>query len=221
MVFCIGTNYPEHAGETGIALPRHPVIFAKAPTAVCGPGTPIEIPGNLRSSSVDWEVELAVVIGRTGKNIPMADALSHVAGYTVANDVSARDWQKHNGGQYVRGKTFDTFCPLGPCMVTTDDIADPQSLGLRCFVNGEQRQNSSTAQMLFSVAHIVAFLSGSTTLLAGTVILTGTPAGVGIGMNPMVFLKPGDVVRCEIDGIGALENPVIDEPPALAYDYKK
>ncbi len=210
--YCIGLNYHKHAAEVGQEPPEHPVLFMKAPSAVTGPNDAIELPRGLASDKVDYEVELVVVIGRRGKNIPEEHALEHVFGYTVANDVSARDWQKHGGGgQWVRGKTFDTFCPLGPCIVTRDEIPDPNALGLRSRVNNELRQDASTADFIFSVQKLVSFLSGSTTLEPGTVILTGTPSGVGMAMNPRQFLKPGDVVTCEIDGIGHLENPVIEE----------
>lgn len=211
-IFCIGLNYRAHAEEQGAKLPPHPVIFMKAPTAVQHPGGPILLPRGLRSDEVDYECELAVVIGKQGKNIPESEAMDHVFGYTAANDVSARDWQKNGGGrQWVRGKTFDTFCPLGPCLCTLDEFADPHAVGLRTFVNGEKLQDSNTSDLIFSIPQLIAFVSGSTTLLPGTVILTGTPSGVGFAREPARFLAPGDEVTIEIDGIGRLTNPVMEE----------
>lgn len=211
-VYCIGLNYRAHAEEQGAKLPPHPVIFMKAPTAVQHPGGPIVLPRVLRSDEVDFECELAVVIGKKGKNIPESEAMDYVYGYTAANDVSARDWQKKGGGrQWVRGKTFDTFCPLGPCLSTLDEFSDPQAVGLRTFVNGEKLQDSATSDLIFSIPQLIAFVSGSTTLLPGTIILTGTPSGVGFAREPARFLVPGDEVTVEIDGIGRLTNPVIEE----------
>ena len=211
-ILCIGLNYRRHAEETGARLPSHPVLFMKQPGAVQNPGDPIELPTRLASERVDFEGELAIVIGKSCKNAPPERALEYVLGYTCANDVSARDWQKERGGgQWCRGKTFDTFAPLGPCLVTTDEIADPGTLRLRTTVNGELMQESSTADMIFDVPALIAFLSGSTTLHPATVILTGTPAGVGMARQPPRWLRPGDVVTVEIDGIGALTNPVIAE----------
>ena len=173
------------------------------------PGQPILIPQWMPSTQVDFECELAVVIGRRCKNVARSEALDYVLGYTCANDVSARDWQKKGGGpQWCRGKGFDTFCPLGPVLVTRDEIPDPRTLKLRTRVNGEILQDSSTSDMIFDVATLIEFLSGSTTLLPGTVILTGTPQGVGMARNPPRFLQPGDDVTVEIEGIGALQNPV-------------
>jgi 2-keto-4-pentenoate hydratase/2-oxohepta-3-ene-1,7-dioic acid hydratase in catechol pathway len=166
----------------------------------------------LHSDQVDYECELAVVIGRECKNVPVEDALDYVLGYTCANDVSARDWQKfQGGGQWIKGKSFDTFCPLGPILLTADRIPNPQILPIRTILNGEIRQESYTGDMIFSVAELIAFLSGSTTLLPGTVILTGTPPGVGVAANPQRFLKPGDEVVIEITGIGRLKNSVLAE----------
>jgi 2-keto-4-pentenoate hydratase/2-oxohepta-3-ene-1,7-dioic acid hydratase in catechol pathway len=211
-IFAIGLNYRSHIGETNSKIPGHPVLFMKSPGAVQNPGDPIELPRHLRSDQVDYEVELAIVIGRACKNVSVEKALDFVLGYTVANDVSARDWQKQwGGGQFCRGKTFDTFCPLGPCLVTPEEIPDPQTLALRTIINGEELQSSTTAQMIFPVAQLISFLSGSTTLLPGTVILTGTPEGVGMARNPPRWLVPGDEITCEIDGIGALTNPVVEE----------
>ena len=177
-----------------------------------GPGDAIEIPVKAASHEVDYECELAVVIGKPCKNANPANALSYVLGYTCANDVSARDWQlKWGGGQWCRGKTFDTFSPLGPCLVTADEIPNPQTLGIRTILNGERVQDWNTDDMIFGVAEIIAFLSGSNTLLPGTVILTGTPHGVGMASKPPRWLKPGDVVTIEIERIGALTNPVVLE----------
>ncbi len=212
-ILCIGLNYRRHAMETGSKIPSHPVLFMKSPGAVQHPGDPIEIPRHLASNQVDFEAELAVVIGRTCKNVARADALDYVLGYTCGHDVSAREWQRDfGGGQFCRGKTFDTFAPLGPHIVTTDEIPDPNALRIRTILNGETVQDSSTADMIFDVATLIEFLSGSTTLLAGTVIFTGTPEGVGMARTPPRWLAPGDTVTIAIEGIGELTNPVIAEP---------
>ncbi len=214
-IFCIGLNYRRHAAETGAAIPKQPVLFMKAPSALQHPHEPIELPTALASSAVDYEGELAVVIGHRCKNVRREEALAHVLGYTCANDVSARDWQKQQelgGGQWCRGKTFDTFAPLGPCLVTTAAIPDPNSLRLRTLLNGSCVQDARTDDMIFDVPGLIAFLSGSTTLLPGTVILTGTPEGVGMAANPPRWLNPGDRVSIEIEAIGEITNPVIAEP---------
>ena len=193
-------------------IPKNPMVFMKAPTASQNPGDPIVIPRFLRSDKVDYEGELGVVIGRPCKNVSPADALSHVLGYTCANDVSARDWQKEKGGgQFCRGKTFDTFCPVGPCLTTADEITDPSKLTLRTYLNDEKVQESKTDDLIFDVPALISFLSGSTTLLPGTLILTGTPSGVGEARDPKRFLVPGDEVTVEIEGIGLLTNPVVEE----------
>ncbi len=212
-ILCIGLNYKMHAKETGMALPEHPVLFMKNPAAVTGPYSDIEIPKScLNPLQVDYEVELGVVIGKSGKNIRVEDALDHVFGYTCANDVSARRWQKHSGGgQWVRGKSFDTFCPLGPSIITKDEIESPQNLKLECRLNGEVMQTGLTSDMIFPVADIISRLSESTTLLSGTLILTGTPSGVGFTRNPPVFLKPGDVLESSIGGVGEIKNSVVAE----------
>jgi len=217
-ILCIGVNYRRHALEFGSPIPQRPVLFMKPPGAVQHPGAPIELPTVLASSQVDVEGELAVVIGRSCKNVSRAEALSAVLGYTCANDVSARDWQKRSelgGGQWCRGKSFDTFAPLGPVLATPAAIADPNALGLRTWFNGELVQDARTDDMIFDVASLIAFLSGSTTLEAGTVIFTGTPSGVGMAADPPRWLAPGDVVAVEIEGIGRLENPVQCEPEGV------
>jgi 2-keto-4-pentenoate hydratase/2-oxohepta-3-ene-1,7-dioic acid hydratase in catechol pathway len=212
-ILCVGLNYRRHAEETGGTPPAHPVLFMKMPSAVIGSGQQIEIPRHLRSERVDFECELAVIIGRTAKNVSRENALSHVFGYTCANDVSARDWQiKFGGSQWCRGKTFDTFCPLGPHIVTADEIPDPSALHISTTLNGKRVQDSPTSDMIFDVPAIIEFLSGSTTLRPGTVILTGTPHGVGMARKPPLWLQPGDTVEIEIDRIGCLINPVIEEP---------
>lgn len=210
-IFCIGLNYRQHAEEMGSQLPDHPVVFMKPTTAACDPGSPIHIPrcSGRHGQEVDYECELAVVIGRQARNVSEQQAMNYVLGYTCANDVSARWWQKHGGGgQWVRGKGFDTFCPLGPVIVTADEIPDPQSLAITTRLNGETMQASRTGDMIFSVASLIAFLSQDVTLLPGTVILTGTPSGVGMGRDPRVWLTPGDEVEIEIEKIGVLKNPV-------------
>lgn len=211
-VLCIGLNYRRHAEESNAPIPKYPVLFMKTSSTVQNPGDPIVLPRHLKSERVDYECELAVVIGRTCHNVSKADALDYVLGYMCANDVSARDWQKDYGGsQWCRGKTFATFCPLGPCLVTADEIPDPNSLGIQTVLNGETMQDWNTDDMIFDVPTLIEFLSGSTVLTPGTVILTGTPQGVGMARNPPVFLKDGDSVTISIDKIGELTNPVVDE----------
>lgn len=208
-IYAIGLNYRAHAAEMKAKIPEFPVVFTKSITSVLDPYEPILLPRYLHSDQVDYECELAVVIGKRCKNVTVEDALDYVLGYTCSNDVSARDWQKfHGGGQWIKGKSFDTFCPLGPMLVTADDVPDPQILPIRTVLNGEIVQESFTGDMIYSVAELIAFLSGSTTLLPGTVILTGTPPGVGAAANPQRFLKPGDEVVIDITGIGMLHNPV-------------
>jgi 2-keto-4-pentenoate hydratase/2-oxohepta-3-ene-1,7-dioic acid hydratase in catechol pathway len=210
-IFGIGLNYREHARETGSELPQNPVVFMKPTTAVAHPGDPILLPKCCnRGPEVDFEGELVVVIGRKARDVPAAEALEYVLGYTAANDVSARKWQKHGGGgQWIRGKSFDGFCPLGPILVTADEIKDPQALTIRTLVNGQVMQDSSTADMIFPVAELVSFLSADTTLLPGTILLTGTPWGVGFARKPPVYLMAGDEVAVEIGGLGRLVNPVV------------
>jgi 2-keto-4-pentenoate hydratase/2-oxohepta-3-ene-1,7-dioic acid hydratase in catechol pathway len=214
-IYGIGLNYRKHAEETGAKIPEHPIVFLKSPTALQDPEGPIILPRRLRSDQVDFESELGVVIGYQCKNVSRADALNYVLGYTIANDVSARDWQKQWGGsQWCRGKTFDTFCPLGPSLVTPDSVKNPNDLAITTRVNGATMQQSNTHDMIFPVDQIIEFLSGSTTLEPGTLILTGTPEGVGMGRKPPLYLKAGDVVECEIEGLGVLRNPVIEEDPS-------
>ena len=211
-VVCIGLNYRKHADEGGAPYPEHPVVFMKMPSAVQNPGDPILLPSVCRSSQVDYECELAVVIGQPCKNASRKTALDFVLGYTCANDVSARDWQrKWGGGQWCRAKTFDTFCPLGPCLVTADEIPDPNQLSLKTILNGEVMQDWNTNDMIFDVPTLIEFLSGSSLLEPGTVILTGTPHGVGFARKPPRFLKDGDLCTIEIEKIGALTNPVKNE----------
>ena len=211
-LLCIGLNYRRHADEGKAPIPERPVLFMKATTAIQNPGDPIILPRHLRSDEVDYECELAVIIGKRCKNVSRENALDYVLGYTCANDVSARDWQiKWGGSQWCRGKTFDTFAPLGPCLVLKDEIPDPSKLKIKTILNGEVLQDWRTDDMIFDVPALIAFLSGSTSLLPGTVILTGTPHGVGFVRKPPVFLKPGDIVTIDIDRIGALTNPVIVE----------
>jgi 2-keto-4-pentenoate hydratase/2-oxohepta-3-ene-1,7-dioic acid hydratase in catechol pathway len=209
----IGLNYRRHAEETRAKIPEYPVLFGKGLNAVQNPGDPILIPTHLPSREVDYECELAVVIGEACKNVSRQDALRFVLGYTCANDVSARDWQKKKGGgQWSRGKSFDSFCPLGPCLVTADEIPDPSGLAIRTILNGMTVQDCNTGDMIFDVPALIEFLSGSTTLLAGTVILTGTPHGVGMAAVPPRWLTPGDIVSVDIGKIGILTNPVQSEP---------
>ncbi|MBF0204318.1 MAG: fumarylacetoacetate hydrolase family protein [Desulfamplus sp.] len=212
-VLCVGLNYKMHAEETGMSLPEYPVLFMKNPASVTGPYSEIEIPKScLNPLQVDYEVELGVVIGKSGKNIKPEDAFEHILGCTCANDISARIWQKHGGGgQWVRGKSFDTFCPLGPAIITLDEIKDIQNIDIESRLNGEVMQNGSTSDMIFPVAELISKLSQSTTLLAGTVILTGTPSGVGFTRTPPVYLKPGDILETTITGIGKMINPIISE----------
>src|SRR4051812_10332703 len=208
----IGLNYRKHAAESGAKIPEYPVLFVKGLNTVQNPNDPIEIPTFLKSDEVDYECELAVVIGKRCKNVRRADALKYVLGYMCGNDVSARDWQKQKGGsQWCRGKFFDTFAPLGPCLVTADEIPNPNTLRIKTILNGVAVQDWNTDDMIFDVPTLIEFLSGSTTLLPGTVILTGTPHGVGFARNPPVWLKAGDTVTIEIEKIGALTNPVVNE----------
>jgi len=209
----IGLNYRKHAAESGAKIPEYPVLFVKGLNTLQNPNDPIEIPTFLKSDEVDYECELAVVIGKRCKNVRRDDALKYVLGYTCGNDISARDWQRQKGGsQWCRGKFFDTFAPMGPCLVTPDEIPNPNSLQIKTILNGVAVQDWNTNDMIFDVPHLIEFLSGSTTLLPGTVIFTGTPHGVGMARNPPRWLKAGDEVSLEIDQIGRLTNAVLNEP---------
>ena len=213
-VFCVGLNYLAHAQEGAdargvpLVLPERPLFFTKATLAVVGPHDDIPFDDNV-SVQIDWEVELGVVIGRAGKNIPASEALDYVFGYTVLNDVSARDLQSAHGGQFFKGKSLDGSCPMGPWIVTADEIGDPHNLAVRCRVNNVTKQDSTTAEFIFNIPAVIEWLSKGMTLLPGDVIATGTPAGVGFARTPPEFLKPGDVVECEIEGIGVIRNNVV------------
>lgn len=215
-IFCVGKNYHAHAKEfagsgfdssakAGGDIPAAPIVFTKVPECVVGPSDAIEIPAAV-STAIDYEAELAVVIGKGGKGIRAADAMAHVWGYTIVNDVTSRDWQSRHM-QWDMGKSFDTFCPMGPWLVSADEF-NGQQTRVRCWVNGEPRQDASTADLIFSIPTLIETLSAGITLYPGDVIATGTPVGVGIGFKPPKYLVPGDVVKVEIDGIGAIENPV-------------
>jgi len=207
-IICIGLNYADHAAESNSEIPPEPVVFNKFPTALRAHGENIELPPH--SDSVDYEAELVVVIGRGGKNIPEASALEHVAGYTCGHDVSARDWQKYKPqGQWLCGKSFDSFAPIGPALVTVDEVPDPHNLSVKMRLNGEEMQNSNTRQFIFNINELIAYLSKVCTLKPGDLLFTGTPPGVGAARNPPVFLQPGDVAEIEIEGLGVLRNPVI------------
>jgi len=203
-VFCMGRNYAEHAAERGAAPPERPVFFTKPPTAVVGPGAPVV--HHAATQALDYEVELAVVVGRPGRDLTPEAALRHVFGYTIVNDVTARDLQKAHQ-QWFKGKALDTFCPMGPALVTADEVPDPQALGIRLRVNGQLRQEATTGQMIFDVATLLAVLSLGLTLEPGDILATGTPSGVGAATG--AYLKPGDVMEAEIDGLGCLRNPVV------------
>lgn len=217
-VICIGMNYADHCTEQNMDIPTEPVVFNKFPSTIASPGDPIIWEAG-QTKELDFEVEMVIVIGTGGRAISKENAMKHVVGYTVAHDVSARDWQlKRNGGQWLMGKTFDAYTPLGPAIVTTDEVGDPHKLGIRCYLNGKEVQNSNTDQMVFKTETCVEWISRYVTLNAGDIILTGTPPGVGCFRKPQLFLKDGDVVRCEIDQIGAIENTVkkiVTPRPAL------
>jgi 2-keto-4-pentenoate hydratase/2-oxohepta-3-ene-1,7-dioic acid hydratase in catechol pathway len=205
-IICVGLNYRDHAEEQGTELPERPLLFAKWPNALIGPGEPIRIPRI--TERVDYEAELGVVIAARTRGISVDDALDAVAGYVCVNDVSGRDLQ-FSDGQWVRGKSLDTFCPVGPALVPASEIPDPQTLRIRAILNGKTLQDSTTANMVFGVAELVAFISQAITLEPGDLIATGTPAGVGIFRDPPILLQPGDEITIEIDGVGTLTNPVI------------
>jgi 2-keto-4-pentenoate hydratase/2-oxohepta-3-ene-1,7-dioic acid hydratase in catechol pathway len=207
-IICVGLNYRDHAEEQGSDLPTAPLLFAKWSNTLIGPGEPIVLPPE--SSQVDYEAELGVVIGRTGRRVAERDALDHVRGYVCVNDVSARDLQFADG-QWTRGKSPDSFCPVGPRLVPREEVDDPQALAIRCLVNGEVLQDSTTANMVFSVAEIIAYVTRTVTLVPGDLIATGTPAGVGVFRDPQVLLQDGDEVTVEVEGLGQLTNPVTKE----------
>ncbi len=207
---CIGLNYADHAAESGMAVPPEPVVFMKATSAICGPNDPIVIPRT--SVKTDWEVELAVIIGHRAKYVSEAEAMDHVAGYAVVNDISEREFQIERAGQWTKGKSCDNFGQIGPWLVTKDEIADPQNLPMWLKVNGQTKQNGSTRTMVYGVAHLVSYLSRFMSLLPGDVISTGTPPGVGMGQKPPRYLRAGDVVELGIEGLGAQRQDVIDDP---------
>lgn len=212
-IICIGLNYRKHAAEAGMAVPEVPIIFMKATSSLCGPFDPIFIPKN--SVKTDWEVELAVVIGRRAKYVSKEDALDYVAGYCVHNDVSERDFQLHHGGQWVKGKSADHFAPLGPVLVTSDEVKDPHNLRLWLKLNGKILQDSNTSDLVFDIPTLISHLSQYMTLLPGDVISTGTPAGVGMGLKPEPrYLQPGDVVELGIDGLGESRQAAMKDPEA-------
>jgi 2-keto-4-pentenoate hydratase/2-oxohepta-3-ene-1,7-dioic acid hydratase in catechol pathway len=207
-IICIGLNYADHAAETGAQVGDEPVVFNKFPTCLRGHGQPIELPPE--SQQVDWEAELVVVIGKRARRVAQADAFAHVAGYCCGHDVSARDWQTGKPGrQWLLGKSFDSFAPLGPALVTADEVSDPGSLAIEMRINGLVKQSSTTAQLIFSIDQLVSYLSHVCTLLPGDMIFTGTPPGVGMARNPPEFLQPGDVAEVTIAGLGVLRNPVV------------
>jgi 2-keto-4-pentenoate hydratase/2-oxohepta-3-ene-1,7-dioic acid hydratase in catechol pathway len=214
-IVCVGLNYRDHAIESNLAVPEIPMIFAKFGSSLLKPGTPIVIPSI--SNEIDFEAELGVIIGRTAKAVPVANALDYVFGYTCVNDVSARDLQRVDG-QFIRAKSIDTFCPTGPAVVTSDEVPDPQALGIRCLVNETTMQDSSTSDMVFSVATIIAFISQAISLEPGDLIATGTPAGIGNAREPKVFLRAGDTVSVEIDTIGALTTAVVDQESEITCE---
>jgi 2-keto-4-pentenoate hydratase/2-oxohepta-3-ene-1,7-dioic acid hydratase in catechol pathway len=207
-IVCVGLNYRDHAAESGAPIPKDPVLFSKYATALIGPEEAIVLPSS--SNEVDFEAELVIVIGKKGRHLKTDQAWSHVAGYTIGHDVSARDWQlKKDGKQWMVGKTFDTFAPTGPWIVTANEVPDPHSLAIKLRLNGQTMQDSNTRQMIFSVAEVVAYCSQVFTIEAGDLIFTGTPPGVGMARKPPVFLKPGDVAEVEVEKLGVLRNPVV------------
>jgi 2-keto-4-pentenoate hydratase/2-oxohepta-3-ene-1,7-dioic acid hydratase in catechol pathway len=211
-ILCIGLNYRDHAAESKSSIPVNPMLFIKASNTLNNPFDPIPIPR--RSTMIDYEGELAVVIGRSAKHVPRERALDYVLGYTIANDVSARDWQRDKalgGGQFARGKSFDGFCPLGPALITADEIPNPNALRLRTLLNDEVMQDHTTSDMIFDVPTLIESLSSTMTLRPGAIILTGTPHGVGFARTPPVWLKPGDTIAVEIQSLGRLENPLVPE----------
>jgi 2,4-diketo-3-deoxy-L-fuconate hydrolase len=204
---CVGLNYADHAAESGMAVPEQPVLFMKATSAIVGPDDDVVIPRG--SVKTDWEVELGVVIGDVARDVPVDAALEHVAGYLVVNDLSEREFQLEHGGQWVKGKSCDTFGPIGPWLVTRDEVPDPQNLSLWLEVNGHRYQNGNTRTMIFTLAHLVSYISRYMTLMPGDVISTGTPPGVGLGLKPPTYLKPGDVMELGIEGLGRQRQQVV------------
>ncbi len=213
-MLCVGMNYADHAAETKAPVPEQPVLFMKATTAIGGANDPIVIPRG--SVKTDWEVELGVIIGDITRDVSVDEALDHVAGYAVINDVSEREFQLEHGGQWVKGKSCDTFGPIGPWLVTRDEVPDPQQLSLWLEVNGHRYQNGNTRTMVFGVAHLVSYISRYMTLMPGDVISTGTPAGVGLGLHPPTYLKPGDVIELGIEGLGRQRQDVVAHPASRA-----
>ena len=210
-IVCIGLNYRDHAAESGAPIPREPVLFSKFNTALTGSEAPIVLPPVSRE--VDYEAELVLVVGKAGRFVKAATAMEYLAGYTIGHDVSARDWQlKKDGKQWLAGKTFDTFAPTGPYLVTADEVPDPHNLAIRLRLNGQTMQDSTTRQMIFTAADLLAYISQVVTLQPGDLIFTGTPPGVGVARKPPVFLKPGDVVEVEVERLGVLRNPVVQGP---------
>ena len=207
-IICIGLNYSDHAAETGAEPPEEPIVFAKALNALCGPNDDVELPRG--SKALDWEVELAVIIGSKTKYVSEADAMDHVAGFAIMNDVSERDFQTKRSGQWTKGKSHDTFGPLGPWLVTRDEVADPHNLDMWLDVNGERRQTGNSNTLIFNVPHVVSYLSQFMTLMPGDVISTGTPPGVGMGMKPPQYLKAGDVMTLSIAGLGEQRQTVVN-----------
>ncbi len=206
---CIGLNYADHAKEAGMEVPPEPVIFMKATSAICGPTDPILLPRG--SVKTDWEVELAVVIGKKAKYVELEDAMSYVAGYAASNDISERTYQLEGSGHWTKGKSCDSFGPLGPYLVTKDEIPDPQNLSMWLSVNGQKMQDGSTSTMVYGVAFLVHYISQFMSLMPGDIISTGTPPGVGLGMTPPVYLKPGDIVTLGVEGLGEHNQMVIPE----------
>jgi len=206
-IVCVGLNYTDHAKETSSPIPKEPILFMKATSSLNGPHDDVMLPKG--SQKGDWEVELGIVIGSVARYVSVHDSLKHVAGYCIVNDVSEREFQIERGGQWTKGKSADTFCPIGPWLVTADEVPDPGNLDLFCEVNGKRMQNGTTANLIFSVAHIVGYISHFMTLMPGDVIPTGTPAGVGLGMKPPLFLKPGDTMRLGISGLGEQRQKVV------------
>ena len=209
-MICVGLNYADHAAESGAKVPEQPVLFTKATSAIIGPNDDVILPRG--SVKADWEVELGIVIGDVARDVSVDDALNHVAGYTVVNDLSEREFQLEHGGQWVKGKSCDTFGPIGPWLVTADEVADPQNLALWLEVNGHRYQDASTRTMVFGVAHLVSYISRYMTLLPGDVISSGTPAGVGLGLKPPTYLRAGDVIELGVEGLGQQRQQVLAHP---------